>query len=432
MKTTLNRKINKKYQRKTIRKTMRKTIRTRRNKYEQNGGFTFLSGYYAFFCNSKVAEQLRYTHNSEAPILDEINTLLGFKAYSLKLFTKDPYRKTQGEKLHMVIPPWSLVSQIVKGSANVYLALLTILNDLDSTAVKDFAWTVAKNIGEFLLTLIGFAFVVAAAAVAVPLRFVLSIITIGEFDLFDVGGVSQDGGTVVEPKKTQYDTITYNSKHDEPVDPEMIAIGRSNVYETHSRKMFCLGCDALQCRITNGPLDEYWFHIIGRPPYYNANTAGAVADVPGPSAAADASSSSAGSGDKPKEMELNLPVIINIPRENFTIPVLTKLKYIKDTDKFDGITLPNSNETALEIENRSNSNIIDMSKNDIDTKIDIFLYEILLMLNRTNLISHSNTTDSINKTIEAYNAENKIDCCIIIKINKFNRNKFIRKYKIID
>lgn len=363
MKTTLNRKINKKYQRKTMRKTIRKTIRTRRNKYEQNGGFTFLSGYYAFFCNSKVAEQLQYTHNSEAPILDEINTLLGFKAYSLKLFTKDPYRKTQGEKLHMVIPPFSLVSQIVKGSAIVYSALLNILNYLDSKEVKDFAWIVAKNIGEFLLALIGFAFVVAAAAVLVPLRFVLSIITIGEFDLFDVGGVSQDGGTVVEPKKTQDDTVTPNSEHDEP-----------------------------------------------------ANS---------------------------KEMVLNLPVIINIPRENFTIPVLTKLKYIKDTDKFDGLTLPNSNEPALEIENISNSNIIDMSKNninvkidmsknDIDTKIDIFLYKILLTLNRTSLISHSNTTDSINETAKAYNTENKIDCCIIIKINKFNRNKFIRKYKIID
>jgi hypothetical protein len=273
----------------------------------------------------------------------------------------------------------------------------------------------------------------------------LSIITIGEFDLFDVGGVSQDGGTVVEPKKTQDDTITYNSKHDEPVDPKMIAIGHSNVYETHSRQMFCLGCDALHCRITIGPPNN-WFHIIGRPPRHYAvaaKYAGAVADVPGPSAAADASSSSAGSGDNPKEMVLNLPVIINIPRENFTIPVLTKLKYIKDTDKFDGITLPNSNETALEIENRSNSNIIDMlkndidvkidiSKNDIDTKIDIFLYKILLTLNRTSLISHSNTTDSINETIKAYNAANKIDCCIIIKINKFNRNKFIRKYKIID
>jgi hypothetical protein len=49
------------------------------------------------------------------------------------------------------------------------------------------------------------------------------------------------------------------------IDPSLIVPGYSSVCEIHHRAMWCLGCDALSCRITAGPPNG-WFHIIGRPP----------------------------------------------------------------------------------------------------------------------------------------------------------------------
>jgi hypothetical protein len=48
------------------------------------------------------------------------------------------------------------------------------------------------------------------------------------------------------------------------ITPAMIAIGFSLTYENHHRRMHCLACDALHCRITFGP-PEGWFHVVGRP-----------------------------------------------------------------------------------------------------------------------------------------------------------------------
>jgi hypothetical protein len=48
------------------------------------------------------------------------------------------------------------------------------------------------------------------------------------------------------------------------ITPAMIAIGFSNTFENHHRRMHCLACDALDCRITFGPPDG-WFHVVGRP-----------------------------------------------------------------------------------------------------------------------------------------------------------------------
>jgi hypothetical protein len=71
---------------------------------EQTGGFTFLTGYYAFFCNSKHFPN--YKDGDEAPTFSEIQKRLSYKGYSLKLFT-DRFAKKQGTKLNLVISRFS-------------------------------------------------------------------------------------------------------------------------------------------------------------------------------------------------------------------------------------------------------------------------------------------------------------------------------------
>jgi hypothetical protein len=76
---------------------------------EQEGGFTFKTGFYAFFCKSSNFEG--YKKNSDAPTLSEIRTLLGYKGYSFKLFTERTlnirianFGKKEGTKFNLVTP----------------------------------------------------------------------------------------------------------------------------------------------------------------------------------------------------------------------------------------------------------------------------------------------------------------------------------------
>ena len=87
---------------------------------EQTGGFTFKSGYYAFFCNSN---HFKYEENGNAPSLSEINKTLSYKGYSLKLFTDRYFGKKQGTKYNLVISN----SQ----SNNIYKKIQEFLNNND-------------------------------------------------------------------------------------------------------------------------------------------------------------------------------------------------------------------------------------------------------------------------------------------------------------
>jgi hypothetical protein len=71
---------------------------------EQEGGLTFLTGYYAFFCNSKHFE---YINNGNAPNTSDIISRLAFKGYSYKLYTARTVGRlgrAQGTKLNLVTP----------------------------------------------------------------------------------------------------------------------------------------------------------------------------------------------------------------------------------------------------------------------------------------------------------------------------------------
>jgi len=104
---------------------------------EQEGGFTLTTGYYAFFCNSKLFTDFKV--GNPAPKLSDINTKLGYKAYSFKLFTKrtldlgklGTIGNKQGKKLNLVIPT------SITESLNRYLQKVDVM-DYSETDKKSF------------------------------------------------------------------------------------------------------------------------------------------------------------------------------------------------------------------------------------------------------------------------------------------------------
>jgi hypothetical protein len=153
----------------------RKIINLRKSKKQmkQTGGFTFLSGIYAFFCPMEVG--LNYVKNGEAPRSSELDKILSFRAWSYKIFAPSTFgRKIQGDKLNLVVDT-SLGHEITRFFDKIANVDEHFKQQKDNS-FQEFTWNISKFLGKLPFNSIKAALRISEFSTRVILFTVINII----------------------------------------------------------------------------------------------------------------------------------------------------------------------------------------------------------------------------------------------------------------
>jgi hypothetical protein len=362
---------------------------------EQEGGLTFLTGYYAIFCNSN---NLKYIKSGDkAPTWSEIRTSLSHKGYSFKLFTArtvGKLGKAQGTKFNLITPTFfdSKTPNFIDEDKIDTKPQISEIKPIEKSREMNFAEI------AILAILFGIPYE-ATKAVGFILRCVILTVTLFKVDPWDV----------------------YKNWQREKQDAE----NKNFIILKEIRK--------LQNTVWNG-FDKYEYLLNQYkekfPDIYNKflkylderkeqlityyKTIFILVDQPIP-------------------IKTKVPTIIKVNKD-------TKEEIIKD-DNVDKFLI----EALKYLSEKSYFNIPDVevdlvNKKQLKEEIKkekkeytneyVELCEEIYNLNRMDK-KDKDVNQDFKKNVDKYNKDNVIDCCIIIDINVIeSNNKFLKRYKL--
>ena len=346
---------------------------------QQEGGFTFLTGYYAFFCNSKHFND--YKENTDSKFSrDDIYNLLNFKGYSLKIFTGRKLTKAQGTKMHLVVPRNPLITWLKKISQKAYIDFLNFLDEKDFKNYSDLSGDNAILTNLYILSntlflrdiisvILGITKLAIKCALYIPKLIIKKFIKLVR------------GPTPKKPRELVF-SGTLSQLYEYYSEQYNIEKEKAEERVRQRNKEMDLQENLEKTYINITPL----IYLTGQTPESTTPPSTTPPSIT-PASTTPASTTP--------------PLTL--------LPELTDLKY-------------------------ENKKFISTGKPDIDEQINEFCYNILLGFNQNKFIelngSEQNQNTEIKKIIDDYNNLNKIDCCVIIDINSFKKNKYLRRYTL--